>query len=295
VSDNRVDEDRQFVTEPTRKFETDRTRRFRAEQLSQRDERTIANVETFGCEVVQVKSSVGGQGWSYTLGVHDTCGAPEVITVGLRPETAHFLLNQAADRLRNGANLAEGRHREMVGEVECEFRPVDPRWVRHLMGWAIWYYDGADFPVLQAIYPDRDNRFPEESEFDKTFQQPLLQSGVLTTNLEKDFWASADPASSLFDWKFSDPPHTMVFLSKAVQSGAEPITYVSHDSEDGAWQFLGDGMAGGEKPVICCFHHPIDNDRSLVELADLPLGWWAERTKPGEPWLRHQHEKEERE
>jgi hypothetical protein len=26
----------------------------------------------------------------------------------------------------------------------------------------------------------------------------------------------------------------------------------------------------------------------LKELADLPLGWWAERDKPGEPWIRHQ-------
>ncbi len=63
----------------------------------------------------------------------------------------------------------------MVGEVECEFRPVDPKWVRHLMGWAMWYYDQADFPILLAVYPDRENRFPEEPEFDKTFQQLLMQ------------------------------------------------------------------------------------------------------------------------
>ena len=33
--------------------------------------------------------------------------------------------------------------------------------------------------------------------------------------------------------------------------------------------------------------------QSLSELADLPLGWWAEREKPGEPWVRHKHEPEE--
>jgi hypothetical protein len=83
----------------------------------------------------------------------------------------------------------------------------------------------------------------------------------------------------------------MVFLSEAVHSGEEPITYVSHDSEDGAWQFLGDSMSGGKKPVIVCFHHPVDNDPSLKELADLPVGWYAERSKPGEPWTCHEHEK----
>ena len=279
------------MAEPTRNFETNRTRRFRTGKLGERDERTIANIETFGCEVVQVKRSNAGPGWSYTVGVYDTCGKPEVITVGLYEETAHFLLNEAVNRLRIGVNLALGRHREMVGEVECEFRPVDPKWVKHLMGWAVWYYEGVEIPVLQAVYPDRENRFPEELGFDQGFEQPLLQSGELT-KVEKDFWASADPDSSLFDWRFPDPPHTMVFLSAAVQGG-EPITYVSHDVEDGAWQFLGDSMTGGNKPVLSCFHHPIDQDSSLKELADLPLGWWAERAAPGKPWIRHRHESEE--
>lgn len=216
------------MSEPTRRFATERTRRFREGKLNERDERTISNVETFGCEVVQVKRSSAGPGWSYTLGVYDTCGQPEVVTVGLREETAQFLLNEAAGRLRSGVDLSAGRHRDMVGEVECEFRPVDPKWVRHLMGWAIWYYDRGEFPVLQAVYPDRENRFPEESGFDKTFQQPLLQPDATQTNVEGDFWASADPSSSLFDWKFPDTPHTMVFVSQPVQTGPEPITYVSH-------------------------------------------------------------------
>lgn len=258
--------------------------------LSEADDRTISHIENFGCEVVQVKASAAGPGWSYTIGIYDTCGKPEVITVGLPEKTAHFLLNEAAKQLRNGVDLAIGRHRELVGEVECEFRPVDPKWVKQLMGWAMWYYDGIDFPVLQAVYPDLQNRFPEDAGFDKAFQQPLLQPNASMTKVEKDFWASTDPHSSLFNWKFPDPPHTHVFLSKAVHERNEVITYVSHDSEDGAWQFLGDRMAGDGEPVISCFHHPVDDDPSLNDLADLPLGWWAERAKPGDPWVRHLHE-----
>ena len=51
-------------------------------------------------------------------------------------------------------------------------------------------------------------------------------------------------------------------------------------------------MDGGGGPVLICFHHPIDADSTLKELADLPLGWYAERNKPGEPWARAQHESE---
>jgi hypothetical protein len=89
----------------------------------------------------------------------------------------------------------------MVGEVECEFRPVDPN----------------------------------------------LQPNATQTNVEGDFWVSADPSSSLFDWKFPDPPHTMVFVSQPVPTGSDPITCVSHDIEDDAWQFLGGSMATNAK------------------------------------------------
>lgn len=272
------------------KFSTNRIRTFRESNLDARDERTISNIENHGCEVVLVKSSTSGPGWAYTVGVFDTCGKPEVIAVGLKEETAHYLLNEAARRLRDGADLTVGRHVDMIGTVECEFRPVDPKWVAHLMGWALWYYSHEDFPVLQAIYPDLENRFPEHPDFDSRFEQPLMQSDHLMGRVEKDFWASADPSSSLFNWKFPDPPHTRVFLSKAVHSKTESITYVSHEAEDGAWQFLGDSMSGDQPPVVCCFHHPVDDDSTLAELADLPLGWWAERAAPGEPWVRHQHQ-----
>jgi hypothetical protein len=96
----------------------------------------------------------------------------------------------------------------------------------------------------------------------------------------------------LSKWKFADSPHTGTYISKAVYEHTEPVTYVSHDADDGAWQFLGDSMteSGG---VLVCLHHPIDEDPSLVELADLPLGWWAERAAPGEPWHRSEHNGEE--
>jgi hypothetical protein len=275
-----------YMPSNKRNFETARTRKFREGQLCVEDERTIGHIEEFGCSVVSVKRTNYGLGWSYTIGIFDTCAKPELITVGLPPD---FALNEAAKLMRAGVDLTKGRHRDLVGEVECVFRPVDPKWITQLMDWAIWYYDDADFPVLQAVYPDLENRFTEESDFDKGFEQPLMQPTAPMTRVENDFWASTDPKSSLFNWKFSDPPHTRVFLSEAVHNGTEPVTYVSHDAEDGAWQFLGTSMADGGGPVISCFHHPVDSDPGLAELADLLCGWYAERSKFGEPWARKKH------
>jgi hypothetical protein len=61
-------------------FETARTRKFRASALSQQDERTIGHIEEFGCSVVSVKRTEYGLGWSYTIGVFDTTGKPEIMT-----------------------------------------------------------------------------------------------------------------------------------------------------------------------------------------------------------------------
>jgi hypothetical protein len=60
--------------------------------LCAEDERTIRHIEEFGRSVVSVKRTNYGLGWSYTIGIFDTCAKPELITVGPPPETAHFAL-----------------------------------------------------------------------------------------------------------------------------------------------------------------------------------------------------------
>jgi len=212
--------------------------------LCEEDELTISQIEEFGCRIVHVgQTNSGFLGWSYTIGIFDTSGKPEIVTAGLRPDTAHAALYEAAKLLWGGVDLTQGRHRNLIGKVECEFRPVDRKWVEHLMDWAVWYYGGAEFPVLQAVYPDLENCFPEDEGFNKAFEQPLMQPGAPMTRASEDYWASADPTSSLFDWKFPDSPHAEAFVSETVYKETEPVTFVSHDADDGAWQFLGDSMS----------------------------------------------------
>ena len=173
----------------SRPFETDRTRRHREGELSKFNEEEISDIEEFGCEVLSVAlSEPSPPGFSYTIGVYDTCGQPEVLVVGLPFRTAHALLNEAASRLRRGTDLNQGRQGEMVGKVDCEFRPVDPKWARHLMLGANWFYRETEYPVLQAVFPDLDNRFPEDPDFDTRFIQPLLQKESPVTELEEAFW-----------------------------------------------------------------------------------------------------------
>jgi hypothetical protein len=41
-------------------------------------------------------------------------------------------------------------------------------------------------------------------------------------------------------WPFDDPENTAVFTTQHVLEYGQPIVRVTHDVEDGAWQFHGD-------------------------------------------------------
>ena len=273
-------------------FSTQRLSFWREQDLSGSFLSTINHIEKFGCSVLYIEGDSSSR-FSYTVGVFDTSGHPELITVGLIEKTAHIALNAAEKLLRSGVDLTQGRYRMLVGEVECRFAPVDPKWLHHVMGRADWYYTGEAVPVLQLIYPDHENRFQEEEGFAEYFRQPMLAPGTIEGTRELDFWAVNDPNSILSRWKFPDDPHTTAYLSQTVFDKEEAITYVSHD-ENGDWQFLGDKMADGGGPVISCLHHPIDDDSTIEEFHDLPTGWYATREKPGSPWQRFEHPPEER-
>lgn len=282
------------MSEPSlRPFVTERTKMWRSRDVKPTVLEALDIIEEYGCQLMHVAADDVCPAFSYTAGVYDDSGKPELITVGLPSKTAHSALNEAVSLMREGVDLTVGRHRDIVGDVEVFFRKADPKWLHQVMLRADWFYDSEDVPVLQLIYPDLQNRFQDEDDsFNEYFRQPLLSGEIEEGSLEYDFWASHDDESSLSHWKFSDLPHTKAYLSETVHKKEESVTYVSHDA-DGDWQFLGDRMNEGGGPVLSCLHHPIDNDPTLAELHDLPLNWYATRERPGAPWQRLEHPPEE--
>jgi hypothetical protein len=90
-------------------------------------------------------------------------------------------------------------------------------------------------------------------------------------------------------WKFPDPPNVAVFTTTRVIKDDEPVLYVAHDAEDGAWQFHAGAESGSgalAEVMVVSLKSMIERDQSLIELADLPLGWTAERSSSGAPWTR---------
>jgi len=90
-------------------------------------------------------------------------------------------------------------------------------------------------------------------------------------------------------WPFDDPSNVAVFTTKSIVSGQQPVLLVTHDEDDGAWQFLPREGAGHEKDAaIVSLRSMIERDGTLAELADLPVGWRAWRESQNSPWLRKQ-------
>ena len=89
------------------------------------------------------------------------------------------------------------------------------------------------------------------------------------------------------DWPFTDPKNVAVFTTTQVVQLGQPILYVAHDEDDGAWQFhTGGQQISEDDAMIVALHEIVEHDSTVCELADLPWGWFAEREHVGGPWRR---------
>ncbi|MBE9141445.1 hypothetical protein IQ254_30360 [Nodosilinea sp. LEGE 07088] len=90
--------------------------------------------------------------------------------------------------------------------------------------------------------------------------------------------------SSGQDWPFADPKNVAVFSTREISQKKKTILWVSHDSDDGAWQFTsGENIAEIDHTIVS-LERIVKIDPSVKELADLPLGWKATRENVDSPW-----------
>jgi hypothetical protein len=88
------------------------------------------------------------------------------------------------------------------------------------------------------------------------------------------------------NWRFSDLQNTAVFTTRQIINDNMPILYVSHDEDDGAWQFQHGGNVDMEYAMLVSLAKIVDLDNTINELFDLPLGWIAIRSNRIELWER---------
>lgn len=86
------------------------------------------------------------------------------------------------------------------------------------------------------------------------------------------------------EFPFSDAPNTAVITCSHVLEDNKPILYVSHDEEDGMWQFLCGKQHDESEARIVSLYSIFMRDNSIAELAEMPYGYFAERQNKDESW-----------
>lgn len=85
-------------------------------------------------------------------------------------------------------------------------------------------------------------------------------------------------------WPFQLPRNTAAVCCTHVLERTAPILVVSHDVEDGGWQFLCNSVHSIADGRVAGLGEIVGLDDSMLELADLPEGWTATKSERG--WRR---------
>jgi hypothetical protein len=90
------------------------------------------------------------------------------------------------------------------------------------------------------------------------------------------------------EWPFDIAPNTAVLITRRVLEG-HPILEVFHDP-DGEWQFLCGSTVTREDGRVACLACVVSQEPALAQLADTPIGWFARRPSPDQPWERARYD-----
>ena len=148
-----------------------------ADDHSPAQRRLLADVAEQGLHVVHVARGNGAFACAYSVGLWHHFAQPEVIVVGLDPAIAAELLEAVADEADAGRVCAAGSARDdLLRGYPVRFLAVPPQLVARHLPLAHWAYEGADFPAVQLVWPDKQGRWPWQDDVRSGLiaLQPLL-------------------------------------------------------------------------------------------------------------------------
>ena len=102
-----------------------------------------------------------------------------MIVVGLPEKVAEDLLNAVTDAIDEGKRFKHGEnHSDLLVGYPVRFLDVPGDKVANYMDTAKWAYAGAEFPVMQLVWPDKQHRWPWQEGVRQLFRegQPIIGS-----------------------------------------------------------------------------------------------------------------------
>lgn len=157
-------------------------------ELTEFEQRIVANVEQYGCHVMHVFDPEGvEQAFSYSVGFPVSVSQPDVIAFSLPNKLMHSMINEVHRQCREGLIMKDGlRVSGLIEGFDCELRSVLPeRVVRDHFNSAMWFHrhrTGRPMTdAFQIVWPGAvDGLFPWEAGASQIVieAQPALYESV---------------------------------------------------------------------------------------------------------------------
>jgi hypothetical protein len=132
------------------------------------EQKVIDDVAKYGFHIMNVMvDDEDKPEFSYTIGLYQTYKHPEIIIFGLEKIRKNVISHLGKDVQSGKVYLADELYDDILQDHKCTFRVVLREKFPEYFGWAMWYYDYHDFPAVQCVWPDKQQHFPWEPEFDQ--------------------------------------------------------------------------------------------------------------------------------
>ncbi|NJR52844.1 MAG: DUF4262 domain-containing protein [Leptolyngbyaceae cyanobacterium CSU_1_3] len=141
------------------------------------EQKVVDDIAKYGWHAIKIMGDSEGPAFAYSIGLYETYHHPEIILFGLPLSLMHEIMNVISNEIKAGKGFQTGvRYESILDNYEVTFLAVNQADYAAYLGYALWYYQGTSFPVLQCVWPNRNGAFPWEAEADQQFQmqQPIL-------------------------------------------------------------------------------------------------------------------------
>jgi hypothetical protein len=137
----------------------------------------LSNIQEFGWHAVNVIEDNDHPPWTYTIGLYESYGFPELIIFGRSRATAYHALKTVATALEeNHPPDLKLPTLDLIPGIPCLYREVSTRYYQDYVGYARWFYRKRHFPLYQIIWPNNEGHYPWDPHAPRPFKewQPLL-------------------------------------------------------------------------------------------------------------------------
>lgn len=134
------------------------------------------NIQEYGWHFLFVFDPNGEhQDFSYSIGLEESFGHPEIIIFGIKRESAHAIISDIVEDIKSGIAMEPNKKLGNVigGNFEVMFKPVTATAYKEYLGTAVDYY-GKPFRAQVMFWPDKANILPTEGGCEVTIQDEAL-------------------------------------------------------------------------------------------------------------------------